>query len=138
MKEADEIVKAIFGDENVNKISGNCVFRVFHDVRRFAIVNFGGRKARMGNVSFKSYYGKDVQEGISMTEQKQLTANNLFGNGYRNGERISVGCSVKGKIWSHTRGNLLEYTKWTRMIGMLVEDENIDPDSFIKNTLRVH
>lgn len=138
LKEADEIVKAIFGDENVNKISGNCVFRVFHDVRRFAIVNFGGRKARMGNVSFKSYYGKDVQEGISMTEQKQLTANNLFGNGYRNGERISVGCSVKGKIWSHTRGNLLEYTKWTRMIGMLVEDENIDPDSFIKNTLRVH
>lgn len=138
LKEADEIVKAIFGDENVNKISGNCVFRVFHDVRRFAIVNFGGRKARMGNVSFKSYYGKDVQEGISMTEQKQLTANNLFGNGYRNGERISVGCSVKGKIWSHTRGNLLEYTKWTRMIGKLVEDENIDPDSFIKNTLRVH
>ena len=73
-----------------------------------------------------------------MTEQKQLTANNLFGNGYRNGERISVGCSVKGKIWSHTRGNLLEYTKWTRMIGKLVEDGNIDPDSFIKNTLRVH
>lgn len=32
-----------------------------------------------------------------MTEQKQLTANNLFGNGYRNGERISVGCSVKGR-----------------------------------------
>ena len=52
----------------------------------------------MGNVSFKSYYGKDVQEGISMTEQKQLTANNLFGNGYRNGERTSVGCSVKGRF----------------------------------------
>lgn len=138
LKEADGIVKAIFGDEDANKISGDCVFRVFHDVRRFAIVNFGGRKARMGNVSFKSYYGKDVQEGISMTEQKQLTANNLFGNGYRNGERISVGCSVKGKIWSHTRGNLLEYTKWARMIGTLVEDENIDPYFFIKNTLRVH
>lgn len=112
-------------------------FCVFHDVRRFAIANFGGRKARIGNVSFKSYYGKDVQEGISMTEQKQLTANNLFGNGYRNGERTSVGCSVKGKIWSHTRGNLLEYTKWARMIGKLVEDESIDPNYFIKNTLRV-
>ena len=91
----------------------------------------------MGNVSFKSYYGKDVQEGISMTEQKQLTANNLFGNGYRRGERVSVGCSVKGKIWSHTRGNLLEYTKWARMIGKLVENEKIDPNSFINNTLRV-
>lgn len=138
LNETDNIVKAIFGEDDVIKISGHCVFRVFHDVRRFAIVNFGGRKARMGNVSFKSYYGKDVQEGISMTEKKQLTANNLFGNGCRNGERISVGCSVKGKIWSHTRGNLLEYTKWARMIGKLVEDENIDPDSFIQNTLRVY
>ena len=138
LSETEEVVKAVFGEEDTNKVTGHCVFRVFHDVRRFAIVNFGGRKARMGNVSFKSYYGKDVQEGISMTEQKQLTANNLFGNGYRNGERTSVGCSIKGKIWSHTRGNLLEYTKWARMIGKLVEDESIDPDSFIKNTLRVH
>ena len=135
--ETDEVVKAIFGEDKTSKVSGQCVFRVFHDVKRFAIVNFGGRKARMGNVSFKSYYGKDVQEGISMTERKQLVANNLFGNGYRNGERISVGCSTKGKIWSHTRGNLLEYTKWSRMIGTLVEDESIDPNSFIKNTLRV-
>lgn len=137
LSETDEIVKAIFGEDDTCKISGHCVFRVFHDIRRFAIVNFGGRKARMGNVSFKSYYGKDVQEGISMTEQKQLTANNLFGNGYRRGERVSVGCSVKGKIWSHTRGNLLEYTKWARMIGKLVENEKIDPNSFINNTLRV-
>ena len=137
LSETDEIVKAIFGEDDTCKISGHCVFRVFHDIRRFAIVNFGGRKARMGNVSFKSYYGKDVQEGISMTEQKQLTANNLFGNGYRRGERVSVGCSVKGKIWSHTRGNLLEYTKWARMIGKLVENEKIDPNYFINNTLRV-
>ena len=48
LNETDDIVKAIFGEDDVIKISGHCVFRVFHDVRRFAIVNFGGRKARMG------------------------------------------------------------------------------------------
>ena len=52
LSETDEIVKAIFGEDDTCKISGHCVFRVFHDIRRFAIVNFGGRKARMGNVSF--------------------------------------------------------------------------------------
>lgn len=77
-------------------------------------MNFGGRKARQGDISFKSYYGKDVQESISLTEQGTLTKNNLFGNGYRNGKKTSIGCSIKGKVWSYMRGNLKVYVDWCK------------------------
>lgn len=136
--DTDKLVKAIFGTEQeVVRVSGNNVFRVFSDVKRFAVVNFGGRKGRIGNISFKSFYGKDVQEGITLTEQNQLSKNNIFGNGYRNGVKTSIGCSLKGKIWSYMTANLLEFKKWTRMIGELVEDETIDPDVVFRNTLKI-
>jgi superfamily II DNA or RNA helicase len=136
--DTDKLVTALFGENNCNqRVSGITLFRVFSGVKRFAVVNFGGRKGRPGNVSFKSYYGKDVQEGITLTEQGQLSKNNIFGNGYRNGERISIGCSIKGKVWSYMRGNLLEFNKWSRMIGQLVEDSTIDPNIVLQNTLKI-
>lgn len=134
--DVEEFMKLIFGDsDELNKVSGNNVFRVLSDVKRFAVVNFGGRKTKQGNVSFKSYYGKDVEEGITAAEQSQLSKNNIFGNGFRNGKKISIGCSLKGKIWSYMRTNLYEYTKWAKEIGRLIEDESIDPDLVLRNTI---
>ena len=134
--DVEEFMKLIFGDsDELNKVSGNNVFRVLSDVKRFAVVNFGGRKTKQGNVSFKSYYGKDVEEGITAAEQSQLSKNNIFGNGFRNGKKISIGCSLKGKIWSYMRTNLYEYTKWAKEIGRLIEDESIDPDMVLRNTI---
>ncbi|ERJ86359.1 helicase protein [Porphyromonas gingivalis F0185] len=135
--DTDKLVFAIFGEEEVSKISGDIIFRVLSGVKRFAVVNFGGRKGRQGYISFKSYYGKDVQEGIGLTEQGQLIKNNLFGNGFRNGEKTSIGCSIKGKVWSYMRGNLLQFTKWSKMIGGLVEDSSLDPNEILRNTLKV-
>jgi hypothetical protein len=137
--DTDKLANALFGNnDEVGRISGPTLFRVFSSVKRFAVVNFGGRKGRPGNVSFKSYYGKDVQEGVTLTEQGQLSKNNIFGNGYRNGDRTSIGCSIKGKVWSYMRGNLLEFKEWSRMIGQLVEDSSIDPDVVLQNTLKIH
>jgi hypothetical protein len=62
-----------------------------------------------------------------MTEERQLIKNNLFGNGFRAGERVSIGCSTKGKVWSYMTGNLLEYQEWARHIGKLLEDTSIKP-----------
>lgn len=77
LSETDEIVKAIFGEDDTSKISGHCVFRVFHDVRRFAIANFGGRKARIGNVSFKSYYGRHFYDRTKAINGKQFIRERL-------------------------------------------------------------
>ena len=128
-----ELADVLF--EGVNqKIDGSVVFRVFHDVKRFMTVNFGGRNR--GDISFKSFYGKDVENAIGELEKKRLVKNNIFGNGYLNGDKISLGCSIKGKIWSFMRSNLFEYSKWVRRMGALIEDASIDEDEIWKNTLR--
>lgn len=132
----NKFVEAIFG-ENCERITGETLFRTFSGVSRLAVMNFGGRKGRSGDISFKSYYGKDVQEGITKTSQGQLTKNNIFGNGFRDGQKTSIGCSIKGKVWSYMRGNLKQYTTWCQKIGKLIEDSSIDPNIVLQNTLKV-
>lgn len=128
-----DLADALFDGVN-KKIEGSVVFRAFHGVKRFMTVNFGGRNR--GDISFKSFYGKDVENAISEIEKKRLVKNNIFGNGYLNGDKISLGCSIKGKIWSFMRSNLLEYSKWVRRMGALIEDDTIDEDEIWQNTLR--
>lgn len=132
--DCDALAKVLFEDK-VEKITGNQIFRVFGDVKRIAVQNFGGRK--FGDISFKSYYGKEVEEGIKETERRELSKNNIFGTGYRNGEKITIGCSVKGKIWSYMRGDIRMFCKWCERMGNLIADETISDDIVLKNTLRI-
>lgn len=134
--DSKKFIEAIFG-EGCEKITGEKLFRCFHGVSRLAVMNFGGRKGRAGDISFKSYYGKDVQEGITLTERGSLSKNNIFGNGYRNGHKTSIGCSIKGKVWSYMRGNLKVFIDWCHQIGKLIEDDTIDPNIVLSNTLKI-
>lgn len=130
----DKLAKVI-SEDKATRITGPHLFRIFYGVNRFAVQTFGGRK--MGDVSFKSYYGREVEEGIKQTEKRELTKNNIFGIGYRNGEKISIGCSVKGKVWSYMRGNIQMFCKWCENIGKLVADNTISDDIVMQNTLHV-
>lgn len=123
----ESLINALFGDA-YEKVKGEEVFRAFDGVTRLAVMNFGGRKGRVGDVSFQSFYGRGVQDGITLTEQGRLVKNNLFGVGYRFGKKISIGCSISGKIWSYMRGNIKEYIDWCRHIGTLIENDRIDPN----------
>ena len=131
----DTLAEAIF-NKNVTRITGSKLFRIFSGVTRFSVQNFGGRKS--GDISFKSYYGKEVEEGIRLTEARELTKNNIFGIGYRNGEKISIGCSIKGKVWSYIRGNIQMFCKWCETIGRLISDDTISEDIIMNNTLHVN
>ncbi|WP_051536346.1 hypothetical protein [Marinilabilia salmonicolor] len=66
-----------------------------------------------------------------------MIKNNFFGVGYKEGEKVSLGCSVKGKIWSYQRGNLDELTKWCRDIGEIISDNSIDPNVVLQHTLAI-
>lgn len=131
------LMEAIFGEGNTNQISGMNVFRIFHNVNRLSLFNVGTRRGIGQDVTFQSYYGKGVQDGIRELEQGTLIKNNIFGVGYKEGEKVSLGCSVKGKIWSYQRGNLDELTKWCRDIGEIVSDNAIDPNVVLQHTLAI-
>lgn len=131
------LMDLIFGEGNTTLITGMNVFRIFHDVNRLSLYNVGTRRGIGQDITFQSYFGKGVQDGIKLLEQGTLIKNNIFGVGYKNGEKVSLGCSVKGKMWSYQRGNLDELTKWCKMIGEIVEDETIDPNIVLQHTLAI-
>jgi superfamily II DNA or RNA helicase len=134
---ATALMDAIFGEGNTSQITGMNVFRIFHNVNRLSLYNVGTRKGIGQDITFQSYFGKGVQDGIRQLEQGTLIKNNIFGVGYKEGEKLSLGCSVKGKIWSYQRGNLDELTKWCKNIGDVVEDAAIDPNVVLQHTLAI-
>jgi hypothetical protein len=76
-----------------------------------------------------------VQDGLKLLEQGTLIKNNIFGLGYKAGEKVTLGCSVRGKIWSYLRGNLSELVDWCKEIGEIITDIDIDPNTVLKHTL---
>ena len=71
------------------------MFRVFANVQRLRLFNVGARLPRGKDISFQSYYGSSVQDGLDQLTQGRLQKNNLFGVGYKNGNLTSIGCSCK-------------------------------------------
>ena len=131
---SDKIVKAIFGEE-FSLIRGMDVFKIFHNVKRLTLYNVGARKGVGKDISFQSFFGRGVQDGIKQLEQGTLIKNNIFGVGFKDGEKLSLGCSVKGKVWSYLRGNLNELIEWCKNIGDVLENPDIDPNTVLENTL---
>lgn len=132
----DTLVEKLFGSKQ-EQLSGDNMFRSFHGLKRILVQNFGGRKPISGDISFKSYVGRDVENGITEAAQGKLHQNNIFASALLNGERITHGCSKKGKVWSYRRGNLLSFRNWTHRIGALIEDPTIPNNELFKHTLRV-
>lgn len=131
----DRLLKPIFG--TVSKISGDKVFRIFANVKRLMLTNVGTRRLDSKDVSFQSFFGKSVEDGIHVLSRGQMAKNNIYGLGFRDGERKSLGCSIGGKIWSRERGDLSTFAKWCNEMGNLVTNETIDTNIVLKNTLRI-
>ncbi|MBR5069420.1 MAG: DEAD/DEAH box helicase family protein [Bacteroidales bacterium] len=130
------LVEELFGAPQI-KIDGDVVFRSFHGMNRILVQTFGGRKSIAGDISYKSYVGRDVENGLSEANQGRLFRNNIFASGIVEGERTTHGCSKSGKVWSYRRGNLLSFRDWSHRIGRLIEDPTIDPRELFKHTLSV-
>lgn len=131
----DKLVEALFG-KTQTMLDGEKMFKTFHGIHRLLVQNFGGRKNISGDVSFKSYVGRDVENGVNEAKQLKLIKNNIFASGIYDGEPTTHGCSKKGKIWSYRRGNLLMFKEWSHRMGKLVEDPSIPEDELFKYTLK--
>lgn len=132
----EAISKAIIGDK-MTLVGDSNVFRVFDQIERVKLYNVGMRKGRGKNITFQSYYGRGVQDAISLVEEKSGIKNNLFGVGFQNGETTSIGCSRKGKIWSYSRGTIDLFIKWCNVVGSKLSNEDLNGEEILmKNTIR--
>lgn len=131
-----ELANAIIG-EDATLIKDEKVFKSFHNLNRIKLYNLGLRKGLGRDISFQSYYGRGVQDGLSQSEERSGLKNNSFGVGFENGEVTSLGCSRKGRIWSYSRGTIDQFIVWCNKISMKLSNPNIDPDEiFLKNTIK--
>lgn len=131
-----DLAKAIVGNDTV-MIKDENVFRSFHNIDRVKLFNVGLRKGQGKNITFQSYYGKGVQEALSITEEKSGINNNVFGVGFELGEIASIGCSRKGRIWSYSRGTINEFITWCDKISKKLSNSAINPNEILlKNAIK--
>ncbi len=115
-------------------IDGEQMFRAFHGFSRLIFHNAGlygrGKKLR-----FRMFTGLDVAEAINPAAQIGSVKSNLFAVGYENGERVSVGVSHKGRVWSMQSSSVPDWRQWCEHVAGKILDDNIGANAFLEHTL---
>jgi superfamily II DNA or RNA helicase len=130
-----KLAKAVAGD-NAQLVKGNQIFRAFGNVYRIVFNNVGLNEHLGKLVSYTGRMGSNVEPTLTQRQRQRASKSVLFGTGYTNGQKTSIGCSSKGRVWSHGRAfQLNKLIQWCSSIGRKVLDDAIDPDDYLKNTL---
>lgn len=121
----EELAKAVAG-EDVELIRGEQIFRTLHGINRLILMNLGLNHSLSRAVRFTMYVGSDIREGLSEAHLRNKFKSNLFGRGFENGDKATIGCSYKGRIWSYKIAyDMSEWVDWCHAVGRKLLDETI-------------
>lgn len=129
-----KLAKAVAG-ESAEQISGPNVFRCLAGINRLKLQNVGLLEQLGRLIRYTMRAGSDVESGLSETQKQKAIKANLFGQGFEKGDRATIGCSYKGRIWSRRNANMLQLTSWCREVGEKLADEALDPEEVLRGTL---
>lgn len=132
-KKGKQLIERMF--INSIPIKGDQIYRSLDDINLLLIGTLGLKQQPSGRISFRMFAGADVKNGINEAIKSVSTKSNLFGYGYRNGQRISIGCSYNGKVWMRWVEKVSFWTEWCRSIGEKVLDDTIDTGMILENSL---
>ncbi len=108
---------------NYHLINGHSAFRACSGIKMMSIVNMGYKDRLDRRRSFTMVAGQDVTDAIRKSENNNGQKCNFFCTGYREGNKLSIGCSTKGRIWSYQSGDIKEFTEWaSRLSGYLLNE----------------
>lgn len=129
------LVEALTGQKAQN-IDGDDVFRTFDSINRLSIVHAGIFKPANHLHRYSRLSGADVTTELSQWKQGKRTKKSDFvGVGYRDGFPVSVGASVKGKVWSPARrADLKEWKAWCLDMGRMLTDDTIVSNILLENS----
>lgn len=128
----ENLAKVVCGDD-ASLIRGEDVFRSLYGLKRILLSNLGLNHSLSRAVRFTWYVGIDIAQGLSEAHLANKTKANIFGRGYENGGSASIGCSRKGRIWSHkVAGGIEVWAEWCHALGAKLQNSKI---SFKENIL---
>lgn len=128
-----DLAAAVGGDTTI--ISGDIIFRTLGNINRLIFQNVGVKKHGRRNLSFASYTGADVATALGIAERTGSVKNNLSGTGWEDGQRVAIGCSFKGRVWSREQATIPALVKWCAKVGAKLMDDSIDTRQIISNVL---
>jgi superfamily II DNA or RNA helicase len=130
-----KLAQAVAGDD-AELIRGEVLFRCLGNINRMTFKNIGLSEHLGRMVSYTGRMGSDVEPVLTELQKQRASKSVLDGSGFENGQRTSIGCSSKGRVWSHARSyRLNRLIEWFSATGAKILDDTIDPNDFLKNTL---
>lgn len=118
-------------------IRGDDVFRALGDIDRPIPTNVGVLDIYSKARRFSMHAGADVTDGFPASEEATKVQTNLFATGFREGERTTVGVSLKGRIWSYQVAHtLFEWVEWCKELGRRLLNESLDIQEIKRNFIR--
>ena len=131
----ENIADAVAG--TTDRISGETVFRLLGNIRRLTLMNLGLSHPLGKNIRYTMFMGADIAEGLSEAQQFNRRKSNLFGLGYEEDQKVTAGCSFKGRFWSHKVAfDLSEWVDWCAHVGRKLLDETIDTNQIFKHVIK--
>lgn len=132
----EHLAKGVCG-EDIQLITGENVYRVMAQIKRLVPTNVGLLDVRNRSRRFSMHVGADVVEGFPVAEAQTKTKTNIFAYGYEGGNRVNIGASLKGRIWSHrVAPSLKHWMDWCDHIGSKVSDSGISIDEVMRGFIR--
>ena len=110
-------------DDNTKLVAGSPIFNILNNVELPLVKSLGS--SRVGAISFTSYFGPNVTEGLANIEKAEAELNNIACLGYEDGERVLWGGTQRrGKIWQAKTGTVSEWMEWTATTWAKVTSED--------------
>lgn len=122
-------------DDKARIIQGDNIFRALSGVNRLLFHNIGLKRPGRRNLRYSMYTGANVKEALSTAQTTGSLKSNLFGAGYAGGLPVTIGCSAKGKVWSHDAGLIPRFLKWCDSVANKVIDDNISTTEILNHVL---
>lgn len=131
---SDKIVSSITLNSG-ELFCGPKVFNVLNNVELPLVKNLGA--SRIGAISFTSYFGPNVTDGLDSIEKNQSELNNIACVGYENGDRVIWGGTQKrGKIWSVKSGTIYDWIEWCEKVWNKLSDNDSEEPNIIRDFLK--
>jgi superfamily II DNA or RNA helicase len=120
----DKLAEALVG-KKISLFNEGDIYRTLHQIFQLELFNLGLKSHIDGPISFTMYAGNGIVKGLSEIE-KGMHSSNLFGTGYEGGEKITIGCSNKGRVWTKLVKTIPDFCDWCDKTGDKLLDETID------------
>ena len=116
-------------------INAEDIYRSLGNITRLKINNVG-LKEQLGKLrNFTMYTGEDIEPALSPVQLANKIKSNIFGVGFENGDKVSIGCSYKGRVWTRKTGNIEELINWCNYTGDKLLNETIDPNEILSGAI---